>query len=121
MTNFLLPTLRHFKRAAELNPTRLIHRIEIAKTHYALGEHELALKEVTAGLALPIEDLNSYIIKADGEELLRALNEKRKPRYGGTTAPEKLRPAGGANKADVALAIALPAPGCGDQGAVTAE
>lgn len=77
----------HFHTAAKLEPNRLIHRVEVAKTHYALGQREEALREVTAGLALPLDDVNAYHIRCDGEELLRALQTGTRPKYGGHPPP----------------------------------
>eukprot|EP00793_Prasinoderma_coloniale_P003951 PRCOL_00006792-RA len=47
--------LYHFRRAGEINP-RLVHSVECAKAHIAMGNRDKARAEVAAGLALPLED-----------------------------------------------------------------
>ena len=83
--------LYHFRRAHEIKP-RLVHSVECAKAHVAMGNRELAIEEVTRGLALPLEDVSSWHIYQDGLRLKAALEEGRMPTYGGHPDPEPRPP-----------------------------
>ena len=63
-----------------------------ATAHVAMGNRELAIEEVTRGLALPLEDVSSWHIYQDGLRLKAALEEGRMPTYGGHPDPEPRPP-----------------------------
>ena len=65
--------LYHFRRAGEIQP-RLVHSVECAKAHIAMGNRDKARAEVITGLALPLEDVSSWHIYNDGLALKRALD-----------------------------------------------
>lgn len=62
--------LASFKRAAELAPERLIHRVEAGRVHLELGQVAEGVAELEAALALGVEDINAWHTRMDAEKLL---------------------------------------------------
>ncbi|KAL4442989.1 hypothetical protein ABPG77_008480 [Micractinium sp. CCAP 211/92] len=62
--------LASFKRAAELAPERLIHRVEAGRVHLELGQVDEGVAELETALALGVEDINAWHTRMDAEKLL---------------------------------------------------
>jgi len=65
-----------YKRAAELAPHRLIHRVELGRCMLKLGNYHVAKTEFEAAMVLNCEDINAHLTKKDAEELLRDVNRR---------------------------------------------
>ncbi|BDA42221.1 probable regulator of microtubule dynamics protein 3 [Coccomyxa sp. Obi] len=73
--------LHHYRKAAELNPHRLVHRVEIGRSLARMGERERALEELEHAVTLDVEDINAHLQKVDAELLVKDLRKsvKRRP------------------------------------------
>ena len=60
-----------FRRAIELAPNRLIHRVELGKLLLDVNRPDEALKELQLAVTLPREDINSEHERRDAVRLLR--------------------------------------------------
>jgi len=60
-----------FKRCIELNPNRLIHKVELAKMLFDLKRYDEAHKLASEGRVLPMEDVNSEIERKNADEIIR--------------------------------------------------
>ncbi|CAL5220003.1 g1948 [Coccomyxa viridis] len=74
--------LQHYRRATELNPTRMIHRVELGRALAKLGQKEAALQELEQAVTMEEEDINAHLQKIDAEILLKQLRQSRR-RFGG--------------------------------------
>jgi tetratricopeptide (TPR) repeat protein len=68
--------LTEYQTAVALNPTKLIHRVELGRTYLRLGRKAEALRELQASVALDVEDVNASLQKDDAELLLRGLGRE---------------------------------------------
>jgi tetratricopeptide (TPR) repeat protein len=66
----------YLTRAVTLNPTVIWHRLELARTHLALGNPELARSALKAAQQLPIQFSDDAIHKQDAERLLRQISSR---------------------------------------------
>ncbi|CAK0770004.1 hypothetical protein CVIRNUC_003724 [Coccomyxa viridis] len=73
--------LQHYRRASELNPGRMIHKVELGRALAKLGQREAALKELEQALTMDVEDINAHLQKIDAEILVKQFRQKQK-RYG---------------------------------------
>eukprot|EP00891_Asterochloris_glomerata_P005256 jgi/Astpho2/5256/fgenesh1_pg.00074_%23_61_t len=69
--------LASFERAAEIAPERLIHRVELGRCHDRLGNRSQALKELEAAMGMEVEDINCYLQRMDGAEMLKRLQRQQ--------------------------------------------
>lgn len=69
--------LQYFRKAAELNPTRLVHRLEVGRTYYFLGLHDLAFMHLEQAVLMEAEDVTDHHLRREGEELLHKLKGRR--------------------------------------------
>lgn len=65
--------LSEFESAVSLNPHKLIHRVELGRTHLRLGHRRQAYEQLSASLALEVEDINAKLQREDAELLLDKL------------------------------------------------
>eukprot|EP00884_Botryococcus_braunii_P006378 jgi/Botrbrau1/15741/Bobra.4_1s0109.1 len=70
-----------YRKAAELNPSRLVHRVEVGRSLARMGKKAEALDELSAAVELPIEDINSYLQREDARLLIKEL-QRSLPRKG---------------------------------------
>lgn len=63
--------IRYFKKAIELAPNRLMHRVELAKVYEIAHEKQLALKEWQTALRLPAEDAEDRKMLQEARDALR--------------------------------------------------
>lgn len=66
----------YFRQAIEINPKRLIHKVELAKLMYETKRFDEAKELLTDSLKLEIEDINSVRTRKDGVELLSKLESR---------------------------------------------
>lgn len=59
-----------------LNPTKLIHRVELGRTLLRLGRKQEAYGQLTTSVALDIEDVNAKLQKEDADLLLEKLRKE---------------------------------------------
>lgn len=69
--------LREFEEASRLAPYRVIHHIQLGKTHWKLGNKEEARKALEHALELEITDLNDYLEMESGCALLRKIKGRK--------------------------------------------
>lgn len=65
--------LSEFEAAVALNPTRLIHRVELGRTHLRLGHKREAYEQLSASMGMEIDDVNAKLQRDDAELLLDKL------------------------------------------------
>ncbi|KAF6257131.1 hypothetical protein COO60DRAFT_33728 [Scenedesmus sp. NREL 46B-D3] len=65
--------LTEFQAAVALNPSKLIHRVELGRTHLRLGHKREAYEHLSASMGLEVEDVNAKLQKDDAELLLDKL------------------------------------------------
>mmetsp|Transcript_25581 Transcript_25581/g.81138 ORF Transcript_25581/g.81138 Transcript_25581/m.81138 type:complete len:390 (-) Transcript_25581:200-1369(-) len=63
----------YLRRAVELRPQRLMHRVELAKCMHKLGRNGEARAQLELALSLPVEDINFELERRDGVKLLEKL------------------------------------------------
>ncbi|HSI14208.1 MAG TPA: hypothetical protein VK961_19320 [Chthoniobacter sp.] len=63
-----------FEKAIELNPTRLMHYIELGRTYVQMGKMEEAKKYIAKGLAMPNTEKDDPETKNAGRQLLAKLH-----------------------------------------------
>jgi predicted Zn-dependent protease len=68
--------LTEFQAAASLNPSKLIHRVELGRTLLRLGRRQEALRELTASTSLEVEDVNARLQLDDAEMMLVKLRKE---------------------------------------------
>ncbi|KAK9822505.1 hypothetical protein WJX81_006973 [Elliptochloris bilobata] len=68
--------LMHYTRAAELNPRRLAHYVELGRAYKRLGHNARARQELEAALRMDVEDINAHLQKVDAEAMLRDLGPR---------------------------------------------
>lgn len=68
--------LKEFEIANRLNPERLIHKIQLGKTHMKLGNKQLAIELLQAALEMSVTDINDHLEHLDGTELLKKLKQE---------------------------------------------
>ncbi|PRW55985.1 Tetratricopeptide repeat [Chlorella sorokiniana] len=71
----LLPGTRQqaldsFRRAAELAPQRLIHKVEAGRVHLELGQVPEGVAQLEAALQCEVEDINAWHTRMDAEKML---------------------------------------------------
>ena len=80
--------LQHYQTAAELCPSRLIHRVEVGRTLLRLGDQKGAAEHLSRAMDMEIEDINAQLQQLDAGELLKKLAGREKRRlYVSGTAP----------------------------------
>lgn len=62
-----------FQKAIEINPSRLMHYIELGQTYAQMGRTADARRLITKGLAMPDVDKDDPEIKSRGRETLAKL------------------------------------------------
>lgn len=62
-----------FQKALEIEPTRLIHRVELGRTYLRMGRREDARRELRAAFDMPLEDVNSLSTLGEAQDMLRGL------------------------------------------------
>lgn len=75
-----LEALEAYQKAVELNPHRLIHRVELARTALRMGRTSLAIQELLVAEGLEIEDINAHLTRLDGLKMLTKLRRQGKLR-----------------------------------------
>jgi len=73
MSGSYAQALEHYRTAAQLGPRVLVHRVELGRTLYKLGQPEAALQELETALALEVQDLNGALQRADAEDMVRRI------------------------------------------------
>lgn len=68
--------LSEFQAAVEINPNKLIHRVELGRTYLRLGRKQEALRELAASMELDVDDINAQLEKKEAEELLGKLRHE---------------------------------------------
>lgn len=66
-------SVEYLKKAISLNPTAISHHLELAKTHMAMGNSELALSSLKACRELPIQFSDDPTNKKEAERLLQEI------------------------------------------------
>ena len=80
--------LQHYQTAAELCPSRLIHRVEVGRTLLRLGDQKGAAGHLSQAMDMEIEDINAKLQQLDAGELLKKLGGRDKRRlYVSDTLP----------------------------------
>jgi len=72
--------LQYFQKASELNPRRLVHKLEVGRTYYFMGLHDLATLHLEEAIGMEVEDITDHHLCREGVELLRKLNGRRSNR-----------------------------------------
>eukprot|EP00238_Polyblepharides_amylifera_P011266 CAMPEP_0196595184 /NCGR_PEP_ID=MMETSP1081-20130531/80416_1 /TAXON_ID=36882 /ORGANISM="Pyramimonas amylifera, Strain CCMP720" /LENGTH=294 /DNA_ID=CAMNT_0041919681 /DNA_START=232 /DNA_END=1113 /DNA_ORIENTATION=+ len=62
-----------FEKCLSLNPSRMVHHVEMGRTHLKLGEIDEACRELTLAMSMDLEDINALHEKYDGQEMLSSL------------------------------------------------
>lgn len=70
--------LAAYQKAAELNPERVIHRVELARTALRMGQTSLAARELLVAESLEVEDINAHLTQLDGKDMLAKLRREGK-------------------------------------------
>ncbi|GAX80394.1 hypothetical protein CEUSTIGMA_g7833.t1 [Chlamydomonas eustigma] len=71
-----------YRKAAELNPGRVIHRVEIGRTLIKLGNVQAGLEHLQQAIDMDIEDINAKLQQDDAAMLLKKLRAgKREDLY----------------------------------------
>jgi len=65
-----------FRAAAELNPGKLIHRVELGRTYLKLGRRAEAVRELEASLGLELDDVNAVLEREEAELMLAKLQRE---------------------------------------------
>ncbi|KAF8059979.1 RMDN1 [Scenedesmus sp. PABB004] len=68
--------LSEFSAAVSLNPNKLIHRVELGRTHLRLGHRREAYEQLVASTRLPVEDVNAKLQLEDAQLLLDKLRKE---------------------------------------------
>eukprot|EP00210_Caulerpa_lentillifera_P002559 g2454.t1 len=68
--------LKEFKIATSLQPSRLIHKIQLGKTHVKLGNRQEAIESLQEAMDMEVTDINDHLELQDGIELLKKLQKK---------------------------------------------
>lgn len=66
-------SVTYFKRAIALNPSRLMHYIELGRTYAQMGETKKALEILKKGLAMPDREKDDPDTKKRGKETLQKI------------------------------------------------
>lgn len=69
--------LKEFEIANKLKPDRLIHKIQLGKTHVKLGNKQEAIDSLQEAMELDVIDINDHLEQRDGVEILRKLQNER--------------------------------------------
>lgn len=69
--------LHYFKKAAELNPSRLVHRLEVGRTYYFLDMQDLAIAHLERAVGMDVEDVTDHHLRIEGKQLLQKLKKKQ--------------------------------------------
>jgi len=70
------------ERAVELRPDRLVHRLELGRTHHLMGAHREAEAVLEAAMELEVDEINSHLCKLEMQQTLKKLQKRgrgRKP------------------------------------------
>ncbi|EFN58815.1 hypothetical protein CHLNCDRAFT_140622 [Chlorella variabilis] len=62
--------LASYRRAAQLAPGRLIHKVEAGRVHLELGQVQEGVEQLEAALVCDVEDINAWHTRMDAEKLL---------------------------------------------------
>eukprot|EP00877_Chromochloris_zofingiensis_P003805 jgi/Chrzof1/13425/Cz07g32160.t1 len=68
--------LSEFRTAVQLNPTGLIHRVELGRTLLRVGNKREALEQLEVSMKCEVDDINALLQKEDAELLLRKLQSE---------------------------------------------
>eukprot|EP00208_Stichococcus_sp_RCC1054_P007498 CAMPEP_0206135816 /NCGR_PEP_ID=MMETSP1473-20131121/1081_1 /ASSEMBLY_ACC=CAM_ASM_001109 /TAXON_ID=1461547 /ORGANISM="Stichococcus sp, Strain RCC1054" /LENGTH=413 /DNA_ID=CAMNT_0053527929 /DNA_START=227 /DNA_END=1469 /DNA_ORIENTATION=+ len=69
-----------FQRAVDLNPDRLIHRVELARSALRVGQTTRAVRQLMTAVDMDVEDINAHLTRLDGVEMLEKLRKQGKLR-----------------------------------------
>ena len=64
-------------RLLQLNPGRLIHRVEAAKVYYKLGQVQKAEQLFESSLSMDIDDINAHLTRLGALALLAEIRSKK--------------------------------------------
>jgi predicted Zn-dependent protease len=64
-----------YRRAAQLNPQRLVHHVELGRVLMRLGQPARAKNHLLAAMGLDIEDINAHLTRLEGELMLASLQQ----------------------------------------------
>lgn len=62
--------VRSFERAIAIEPTRLIHHVELGRTLLRMGRRAEAAERLEIAIQQPIEDINAKVVREEGRQLL---------------------------------------------------
>lgn len=62
------------ERAVKLNPSRMMHQIELGRTYAQMGRTGDARRHLQKGLSMPAREKEDHLLQADGRKLLSSLN-----------------------------------------------
>jgi hypothetical protein len=68
--------LSEYQAAVSLNPSKLIHRVELGRTLLRLGRRPEGFAELSAAVRLEVEDINAALQKEDAELMLSKLRRE---------------------------------------------
>jgi tetratricopeptide (TPR) repeat protein len=96
--------LASFRRAVELAPGRLIHRVEAGRVHLELGQVAEGVEQLEAALECEVEDINAWHTRMDAEKLLAQVRRQpwKQPSLVPPHAQQQERERGGAGGAPAA-------------------
>jgi Flp pilus assembly protein TadD len=66
--------VRCLEKAAELNPRRLMHYIELGKAYAQAGHSDEARRYLEKGLSMPSREKEDFTLKKTGRAVLASLN-----------------------------------------------
>jgi len=69
--------ITNLERAVEIDPRRIVHRLDLARVYADRGRYGDARRELNSVDTLPIHDFNDPQYKAEGAALLRRIASKR--------------------------------------------
>jgi tetratricopeptide (TPR) repeat protein len=67
----------YFQKAISLNPTVIVHRLEMAKTSIALAKWQQARAQLRSALELPIKFSDDPLHKQEAQQLLQELKDRQ--------------------------------------------
>ena len=68
--------LTEYQTAVALNPTKLIHRVELGRTYLRLGRKAEALRELEGSLGLDVEDVNAALERDEAAAMVAKLRRE---------------------------------------------
>ena len=73
MSGSFQEALKHYETAAELDPSRVIHRVEVGRTLLRLGDPRGAVAHLRQAVNMELEDINAKLQQEDAAVLLAKL------------------------------------------------